>query len=292
MQETMTTLPSSPSRHSLNCGGRLFALDAPQVMGILNCTPDSFYAGCRSQSEEELAAHVRQMVAEGATMIDVGGCSTRPGAEDVSAEEEMRRLRMALAVVAREAPGLVVSVDTYRADVAKMAVEELGAHIINDISGGALDAAMFKTVARLGVPYVLTHMQGVPATMQTAPHYDDLLREVFLYFAERVQRLRDFGAKDLVLDPGFGFGKTLEHNYELMGSLEEFAMFDLPLLVGVSRKSMVYRLLECTPDEALNGTTVLHTAALLKGASILRVHDVRPAVEAVRICQRLTSSIH
>lgn len=273
--------------HTLNCHGRLVELRRPQVMGILNVTPDSFYAGSRKQTEEEIAARVRQIVAEGGSMIDIGAYSSRPGADDVPPEEEMARLRFGLTIVGREVPPeTVVSVDTFRADVARMCVEEYGVDIINDISGGMLDGQMFRTVARLGVPYVLMHMQGTPRTMQQAPHYDDLMREVFLYFAGRVQQLRDLGAKDIILDPGFGFGKTLEHNYELMSHLQEFREFGLPLLVGVSRKSMVFRLLGTTPDEALNGTTALHAVAILKGAHILRVHDVRAAVEAVETAGR------
>ena len=235
------------------------------------------------QTEEEIEARVRQIVDEGAAIIDVGAYSSRPNAEHVSAEEEMNRLRLGLEVLRRTAPEAVVSVDTFRADVARMCVREYGVAIINDIAAGEMDADMFSAVAELNVPYIMMHMQGTPQNMQQHPHYDNLLREVFLYFARKVQQLRDLGVKDIVLDPGFGFGKTLEHNYQLMAHLEEFRLFELPLLVGVSRKSMIYRLLDTTPQEALNGTTVLHTLALMKGADILRVHDVRQAVEAVRI---------
>ena len=267
----------------LNVNGRLLDLSTPCVMGILNVTSDSFYSGSRMQTEEEIEARVRQIVDEGAAIIDVGAYSSRPNAEHVSAEEEMKRLRMGLEVLRRTAPEAVVSVDTFRADVARMCVGEYGVAIINDIAAGEMDADMFSTVAELNVPYIMMHMQGTPQNMQQHPHYDNLLREVFLYFARKVQQLRDLGVKDIVLDPGFGFGKTLEHNYQLMAHLEEFRLFELPLLVGVSRKSMIYRLLDTTPQEALNGTTVLHTLALMKGVDILRVHDVRPAVEAVKI---------
>lgn len=269
----------------LNVNGRLLDLSTPCVMGILNVTPDSFYSGSRMQTEEEIEARVRQIVDEGAAIIDVGAYSSRPNAEHVSAGEEMKRLRVGLEVLRRTAPEVVVSVDTFRADVARMCVGEYGVAIINDIAAGEMDADMFSTVAELNVPYIMMHMQGTPQNMQQHPHYDNLLREVFLYFARKVQQLRDLGVKDIVLDPGFGFGfgKTLEHNYQLMAHLEEFRLFELPLLVGVSRKSMIYRLLDTTPQEALNGTTVLHTLALMKGADILRVHDVRPAVEAVKI---------
>lgn len=273
--------------YTINCRGRLVSLDTPQVMGILNLTPDSFYAASRQQDEEAIVRRCRQIAAEGGSMIDVGAYSSRPGADDVSTGEEMERLRRGLAVVRRELPDAIVSVDTFRADVARMCVEEYGADIINDISGGQLDRQMFDTVARLGVPYILMHMKGEPQTMQQAPAYDDLLREVMIYFAERVLRLRELGVKDIIADPGFGFGKTLAHNYELMAHLEEFRMLEVPLLVGVSRKSMIYKLLGGGPEEALNGTTVLNTIALMKGAHILRVHDVRPAAEAVRMVTAL-----
>jgi dihydropteroate synthase len=202
-------------------------------------------------------------------------------------EEEMNRLRMGLELVSKHCPDAIVSVDTFRADVAKMCVEEYGAAIINDISAGQMDKDMFTTIARLGIPYIIMHMKGTPQDMQVNPQYDHFLKEIFYYFSEKVQKLRDLGAKDIIIDPGFGFGKTLEHNYELMNHLEEFALFELPLLVGVSRKSMIYKLLGTTPEEALNGTTALNTIALLKGANILRVHDVREAVESVRIVQKM-----
>ena len=258
-------------------------LSQPRVMGILNVTPDSFFAESRKQTDEAVEAQVERMLAEGADMIDIGAYSSRPNAEHVSAEEEMARLRRGLAALRRAAPEAVVSVDTFRADVARMCVEEYGVAIINDIAAGEMDPEMFATVAQLGVPYVMMHMQGTPQNMQLNPHYDNLMKEVMTYFAEKVDRLRQMGAKDLILDPGFGFGKTLDHNYELLSHMEEFAEFGLPLLVGISRKSMIYRLLDITPQESLNGTTVLNTIALLKGAHILRVHDVKPAVEAVKM---------
>ncbi len=269
---------------SINLHGILFDLSQPQVMGILNVTPDSFYAESRSFSSDEIIERrVSQLIADGADMIDIGGYSSRPGADDVPPEEEMARLRRGLRTVRKLAPTMPVSVDTFRADVARMCVEEEGADIINDISGGMLDRQMFRTVARLGVPYILMHMQGTPDTMQQHPHYDNLREEVMLYFAQRIDRLCQMGAKDIIVDPGFGFGKTVEHNYELMNHLEDFHTFGLPLLVGISRKSMIYKLLGGTPQTSLNGTTVLNTIALMKGAHILRVHDVREAVEAKRI---------
>lgn len=258
-------------------------LSVPQVMGILNVTPDSFYAGSRNRTEEEIAVRSRQILDEGAAIIDVGAYSSRPNAEHITPGEEIRRLRTGLEIIFRNHPDAVVSVDTFRAEVARICVEEYGVAIINDISAGEMDAEMFDTVARLQVPYLLMHMQGTPQNMQTAPRYDDLMKEIFLYFAGKVQKLRDKGVNDLILDPGFGFGKNLGHNYELLRYLDEFRIFELPLLVGISRKSMIYRLLGGTPEEALNGTTVLNTIALMKGANILRVHDVKEAVEAVKI---------
>ena len=260
----------------INVNGSLLDLSQPRVMGILNVTPDSFYAGSRTQTEVEIARRVKRIVSEGAAIIDIGAYSSRPNADNVSAREEMERLRMGLKILFEIQPDAVVSVDTFRADVARMCVEEYGVAIINDIA--------------LNVPYIMMHMQGTPQSMQQHPHYDNLLKEVFLYFARKVQQLRDLGVKDIILDPGFGFGKTMEHNYELLSHLEEFRIFELPLLVGVSRKSMIYRLLDITPQEALNGTTVLDTICLLKGADILRVHDVKEAVETVRIVQAMRNN--
>lgn len=273
--------------HTLNLRGKLYSLCEPKIMGILNVTPDSFYAESRTSDEEHIAARVQQLMDDGADMIDIGGYSSRSGADDVSPEEEMNRLRRGLRVVRRLYPEVPISVDTFRADVARMCVEEEGADIINDISGGMMDRQMFRTVARLGVPYILMHMQGTPDTMQQAPHYDNLRREVMLYFAERIDRLCQMGAKDIIVDPGFGFGKTLEHNYELFHHLDDFNLFNLPLLVGISRKSMIYKLLGGTPQTSLNGTTVLNTIALMKGTHILRVHDVKEAVEAKRIVMKM-----
>ena len=262
--------------YTINVHGQLMELSQPQVMGILNVTPDSFFAGSRMQTEQAIAERVHQIVAEGATMIDVGGCSTRPGSEPVSEAEEMQRLRMALGVVRREQPHAVVSVDTFRPDVARMTVEEFGADIINDVSEGSLE--MYRMIARLRVPYILMSVQPT-------------LREMLLAFAREVQQLRDFGVKDIILDPGFGFGKTVAQNYQVMNHLERLLVMDLPLLVGISRKSMIFKLLGLTPDESLNGTSVLNTIALMKGASILRVHDVKEAVECVKIVESLNGQI-
>ena len=272
-------------QYSLNINGRLLDLSEPQVMGILNVTPDSFYSGSRKQTEDEIESRVRQIIGEGASIIDIGAYSSRPNADDVSPSEEMERLRKGLSVIQRVAPNAIVSVDTFRADVAKMCVEEYGVGIVNDISGGMLDKDMFATVAKLGIPYILMHMQGTPQTMQQAPHYDNVVKEVMVQLAEKVRRLHEREVNDVILDPGFGFGKTLEHNFELLAHLDAFDIFELPLLVGLSRKSMVYKTLDITPAEALNGTTVLHTLALSKGANILRVHDVKEAVEAIKLWQ-------
>lgn len=270
--------------YTINCRGRLIDLSSPQVMGILNCTPDSFFAGSRKQTEREIADRANEIIAQGGTMIDVGAFSTRPGADEVSQEEEMERLRRAIAIVRHEQPDAVVSVDTFRPEVARMVVEEYGADIINDVSEGGITGvanrpldstggdypAMFRMMGYLKVPYIL---------MSVKSNYKDMM----IAFAREVQQLRDLAVKDIILDPGFGFGKTLDENYAIMGNLEKLQELELPLLVGISRKSMIFKLLGGTPADALNGTTVLNTIVLTKGASILRVHDVKEAVEAVRI---------
>lgn len=272
-----------PAPHyTMNLRGKLVDLQRPWVMGILNVTPDSFYADSRTPmaEPERIAQRVRQMLAEGADVIDVGAYSSRPGADDISPMEEMRRLEVALTAVREVFPEVYVSVDTFRSEVAHQCVEHFGVDMINDISGGVLDRAMPKVVARLGVPYIIMHMKGNPETMQASPEYQDVLAEVLEFLARQQQRFFDAGGKDVIIDPGFGFGKTLLHNYRLMDRLQDFHELHAPLLVGVSRKSMIYKLLETTPQEALNGTTVLHTIAMMKGAHILRVHDVQAAVEA------------
>lgn len=275
--------------YTINVRGTLLDLSEPQVMGILNVTPDSFYDGSRKQTEEDIRLRANAIIDEGGSMIDVGAYSSRPGADEVTPDEEMRRLDKALSIIRHDHPQAIISVDTFRADVAERCVRDFEADIINDISGGDLDPHMFDTIARLGVPYILMHMKGTPQTMQQAPHYDDLMAEMLQYFGERTQQLHEMGVKDIILDPGFGFAKTLEHNYQLMSRMDELQVLGLPLLVGISRKSMIYRLLGTTPQEALNGTSVLNTLALQKGASILRVHDVRECVEVVRIMQALTA---
>lgn len=272
---------------TININGQLLDLSTPKVMGIVNLTPDSFFEGSRAQTDMQVAERVRLLLTEGADILDVGAYSSRPGADDLPVEEEMRRLREGLSVLRKEAPNAIVSVDTFRADVAKMCIQEYGVAIINDISGGDLDSNMFSTIARAHVPYIIMHMQGTPHNMQQAPYYEDVLKEVMLHLADKVKTLQDMKVNDIILDPGFGFGKTQAHNFELLAHLNEFDIFQLPLLVGVSRKSMIYKTLEITPAEALNGTTVLHTIALSKGANILRVHDVKEAVEAVKLWQNV-----
>lgn len=269
--------------YSLNLHGRLVTIDRPWVMGIVNVTPDSFYSASRATDEETLIGRVNQLVAEGADILDVGACSTRPGSESVSAQGEMERLRWALGIIKREVPDAIISIDTYRADVAERCVNDWGADIINDISGGTLDEAMFETMARLKVPYVLMHMRGTPQTMSDMTDYEDVAADVLEWMARRIDELRQMGIADVIADPGFGFAKTVEQNYELLARLDAFHALDAPLLVGVSRKRMIFTPLDCTPQEALNGTTVVNTVALLQGAHILRVHDVKAAVEAVKL---------
>lgn len=269
--------------YSLNLNGRLVLIDRPWVMGIINVTPDSFYSASRVNDEAALVERVRQMVADGADVLDVGACSTRPDSQSVDAQGEMQRLQWALAVIRREAPDVVISVDTFRADVARRCVEQWGADIINDISGGTLDEEMFSTVASLGVPYVLTHTRGTPATMSSMTEYGDVAADVLEWMARRIDELRQMGVADVIADPGFGFAKDVEQNYRLLTCLDAFHALNAPLLVGVSRKRMVYMPLGITPDEALNGTTVVNTMALERGAHILRVHDVKAAVQAVTL---------
>ena len=259
--------------YTLNINGRLLSLDKPVVMGILNATPDSFYAASRQQTESDIAQRTREIIDQGGTIIDVGAYSTRPGHEEITQEEEMSRLRTALKVINSEVSDPIISIDTFRPDVARMAVEEYGAAIINDVSEG--NEQMFRLVARMGVPYILMSVQ---------PN----LRSTLLMLAKKVQQLRDMGQKDIIIDPGFGFGKTVEQNYQLFNEMEKLSVMELPLLVGISRKSMIFKLLGCTPNEALNGTTVLNTIALTKGASILRVHDVKEAVECCKITSQFS----
>ncbi|MFD2890507.1 dihydropteroate synthase [Flavobacterium chuncheonense] len=271
---------------TINCKGDLIDLSIPKVMGILNITPNSFYDGGKYKSDAAILLQVEKMLVEGATFIDLGAYSSKPGAEFVSEEMEQNRLLSTITIILKEFPNTVLSIDTFRSQVAKKCIES-GAAIINDISAGFLDDKMLETVASLQVPYIMMHMKGNPETMQSMTNYDDILKEMMFYFSERINKARSFGLNDIIIDPGFGFAKTLEQNYEVFGKMEYFNMLELPLLVGISRKSMIYKLLESTPDTALNGTTVLNTIALQKGAKILRVHDVKEAVECVKIINQL-----
>lgn len=278
--------------YTLNIDGQLLSLDTPLVMGILNATQESFYEASRTFSSEAIALRVQEMLDEGADIIDIGACSTKPGATPVSEEEEMSRLDAALHIVRKVAPNVILSVDTFRASVAERCVLEHGVQIINDVSGGVLDDRMFDTVARLQVPYILTHsgygkngQNEINGFLSTS--HPNLWQETMFSLAERIGQLHLMGVNDIIVDPGFGFGKSLDDNYNLMAHMEELHALECPLLVGISRKSMIYKQFDCTPDEALNGTTALHAVALMKGAHILRVHDVKAAVETVKITQKL-----
>ncbi len=275
---------------SLHIGTRLMRLDSPVVMAILNSTPDSFVPSTRLANETEALHAAEKALREGATILDIGGYSTRPGAADISTEEEWQRVHKVAAVVRRAFPEAVLSVDTYRAEVARRAVSEDGVEIINDVSGGTLDETMFDTVATLHVPYILMHMRGTPKTMQTLTDYEDILSEMIAFFQTRIDHLSQLGVSDVVIDPGFGFSKTMEQNYYVLSHLHELTVLDKPILAGLSRKSMLYKALGTTQEEALNATTAANMVALLGGASILRVHDTRAAVEAVRIFNQLPLS--
>ena len=274
----------------INAGGRLLDLSSPRVMGILNVTPDSFYSGSRVMAENEIVKKAFQMSEEGADIIDVGGYSSRHYADQVTAEEEKRRVLKAIKIIKRELPGIIISVDTFRSEIAREAVSVCGADMINDISAGNMDEEMFNLIEELNVPYVLMHMQGTPVTMQENPFYEDVVADILKQMSHKIVRLKSAGVKDVIFDPGFGFGKTIKHNFELLRRLNEFEITDLPLMVGVSRKSMIWKTLSITPGEALNGTVVLNTVALLNGADILRVHDVKEAVEAVKLVNELKKS--
>ena len=256
-------------------------------MGIINVTPDSFYHGSRYGTDKEILIAAGKMIGEGADMLDVGGYSSRPGAEDIPEQEERRRVINAIKLIVREYPDAVISVDTFRSEIALEAVLDAGALIINDISAGDADPAMFDVVRRLNVPFIMMHMKGTPSTMQVNPVYEDVVAEILKYFGEHIHRLRTEGVKDIIIDPGFGFGKTVSHNFDLLNRLEDLSIAGLPLMVGISRKSMVWKTLGISADEALNGTTALHAVALRKGADILRVHDVKEAVQTVKLISKL-----
>ncbi len=266
----------------INCLGNLIDLSSPKVMGILNLTPDSFFDGGKYQQENEILKRVEVMLKEGADFVDIGAYSSKPNAEFVSEEEELNRLLPILKSVLKEFPNLIISIDTFRSEIAKASIEN-GAAMINDISAGSLDEKMMETVAKFQVPYIMMHMKGTPQTMMNLTKYDDIVKEMLFYFSEKITQARSFGINDLIIDPGFGFAKTIEQNYEVMQKLQLFQMTELPILAGVSRKSMIYKPLESSPEDALNGTTALNMIALTKGASILRVHDVKEAVECVKL---------
>ena len=274
-------------RKFLNLGGELISLDSPLVMGILNVTPDSFYDGGKYLTEKSILARAEEIIAEGGKIIDIGAFSTRPGAKQISASEEINRLAPAVRAIREKFPRTPLSIDTFQSEVAKNIVDEFGPCIINDISGGTIDVKMFEAVADLKVPYILMHIQGTPETMQKNPSYTNVVNDVILFLSQRVEKLKLLGVNDIIIDPGFGFGKLTNHNYELMNRLDSFKIFKLPLLVGISRKGMVWKTLGIKPEEALNGTTVLNTLALLGNADILRVHDVKEAVQAVKIVEQL-----
>ncbi len=274
-------------KKTIRYNGELVDLSKPMVMGILNVTPDSFFDGGRYLSVQDALSHAYYIVGEGASIIDVGAYSTRPGATEISVEEELNRLLPVVTQLRKTFPSIIISIDTFRSEVAEKVIDKIGDCIINDVSGGLLDDKMFETVARLKVPYILMHMKGTPQNMQLNPTYENVAKEVIKSLSERVYKLHELGVSDVIVDPGFGFAKTLDHNYEIFSNLEAFRFFELPLLVGISRKSMIYKILKSTPEKSLNGTTVLNTLALQYGADILRVHDVKSAVEAVKITQYL-----
>jgi dihydropteroate synthase len=274
----------------INAGGKLLDLAIPRVMGILNITPDSFYSGSRYSTDEEILSAATRMLEDGADILDVGGYSSRPGAADISIQEEGARVLKAIKLISREFPEAIISVDTFRADIAREAVVECGANMINDISGGDADSEMFFIIEHLNVPYILMHMKGNPRSMQNKPVYEDIVADILKWFGERIFRLNSSGVKDIIIDPGFGFGKTIDHNFELLRRLGDFSIAGLPVVVGISRKSMIWKTLDISADEALNGTTALNAIALFNGADILRVHDVKEAVQTVQLILRIRNS--
>ncbi len=279
-------------KQTINCRGTLIDFNKPKVMGILNITPDSFYAGGRYDNPENLLAKAKQMLADGAEILDIGAYSSRPGAEHITEQEELNRLISVVGIIRKNIPDAILSIDTFRSEIAKIMVNDYEVDIINDISGGDMDDQMFETIASLNVPYILMHMKGTPQNMQQSPKYNDIVRDILFYFSEKIEKLTLLGVNDIIIDPGFGFGKTLEHNYELLSRLEEFKIIELPMLIGLSRKSMIYKLLETTPENALTGTIALNMVALQKGADILRVHDVKEAKESVTLFSKLNNQNH
>jgi dihydropteroate synthase len=285
----IVTLSEKPEY--INIGGTLLSLSVPKVMGIINITPDSFYKSSRYVTDSEIVTAAVKMNEEGVDIIDVGGYSSRPGAQDITIEAEEKRVLNAIKLIKRELPGVIISIDTFRSEIVKKAILDYGANIINDISGFETDDKMFGNVAELNVPYILMHMQGFPGTMQDNPQYDDVVGDILKWFGERIYRLASAGVKDIIVDPGFGFGKTVEHNFEILRRLCDFSVTGLPLLAGISRKSMIWKTLGTSAGEGLNGTTALNMVALLNGADILRVHDVKEAVETIKLFQKLKGSV-
>jgi len=273
-------------KQTINCKGELIDLTEPKVMGILNITSDSFYDGGKYRSNEEILKQVKKMLSDGCDILDIGAYSTRPGAKDIAEKEELNKLSNALEVIRKQYSEIIISVDTFRSSVARAVIKEFGVDIINDISAGELDDKMFDLIADANIPYIMMHMQGKPQNMQKNPIYNNVVKEVMDYFSAKIKKLSLMGVHDVILDPGFGFGKTLDHNYQLLKHLDDFKVFELPILVGFSRKSMINKVLETNPDEALNGTSVLNTIALLGGANILRVHDVKEAKETIKLSQK------
>lgn len=287
---TTTATKFLKRKNTINLNGRLIDLAKPIVMGILNVTPDSFFDGGKYKTEKKVVSRAEEILEQGGTIIDIGAVTAKPGSDGLSTKDEIDRLLPAVKAVRKAFPNAFISIDTYRSWVALKVIEECGPCIVNDVTGGNFDVHMFDTVGKLGVPYILMHMLGTPLHMQENPEYDDIIRDISLFFTDRVKKLTKAGVKDVIIDPGFGFGKTLEHNYELLNRLDSFKVFQLPVLAGMSRKTMIYKLLGSTPEEALNGTSVTNTLALMGGADILRVHDVREASEAIRIFNMLRST--
>ncbi|MDY6800904.1 MAG: dihydropteroate synthase [Bacteroidota bacterium] len=275
---------------TINCGGELLDLSNPRIMGILNITPDSFYDGGKYANHSQIIDRVQQMINEGCDILDIGAYSSRPGAKDISEKEEIDRLSPIIELIKKHFPDIILSIDTFRAVVAEHVIENFKIEIINDISAGDMDYRMFEVIARHQVPYIMMHMQGTPQNMQNNPKYENVVKEVIHYFAKKVDHLKLLGVNDLIIDPGFGFGKTIDHNYQLLKHLNDFKIFELPILAGLSRKSMIYKYLNLSPNEALNGTSILNTLALLGGANILRVHDVKEAKETILLTQKYLSA--
>ena len=274
----------------INVAGKLLDLSIPKVMGVINITPDSFYKSSRFMDGDEIVKTAAMLLSDGADIIDIGGYSSRPGASEVTSEEEKKRVLKAICLINREFPEAIISIDTFRSEIAREAVSSCGALMVNDISGGEADSKMFDVIQELNVPYIMMHMQGIPENMQDNPVYSDVVTEILVWFSSKIVQLQSAGVKDIIIDPGFGFGKTAGHNFEILHRLDDFSISGLPLLVGMSRKSMIWKTLNVSPEEALNGTTVLNTIALMKGADILRVHDVKEAVQAVRLMEMIKNT--